>query len=125
MKEQVKKYFWKPEHGTRSYMKPDIVIQKDNNKCVVLDTKWKNLNGYNPSPEDLRQMYVYHQYFDAKKVALIYPGENPFIAGHYLDPKTQDKTNIECSTIFLSANPNIKEWQKSIHTSILDWSKTS
>lgn len=123
VKEQVKKYFWKPARGIRSHMKPDIVLTK-NNQNFVLDTKWKNLNGYNPSLEDLRQMYVYHQYFDAGKVALIYPGENPFIVGHYLDPKTQDKTNIECSTIFLSANPNIKEWQKSIQKSITDWSET-
>ena len=36
--------FWKPIVGNNSKIKPDIVINKDKDDCVVLDTKWKNLN---------------------------------------------------------------------------------
>src|SRR5690606_26999948 len=100
---QTSRFFWKPEKGYRSKIKPGIVLTKGNDHSIVLDTKWKNLNGYNPSPDDLRQMYVYHEYFGAKKVALIYPGQETYKAsGIYLDPRTGIESNKECSVLSLS-----------------------
>lgn len=119
---QTSKYFWKPESGYRSKIRPDIVINLDKDNCVVLDTKWKNLNGYNPSPDDLRQMYVYHEYYNAKRVALIYPGTNTSKStGIYLDPKTSKEINKECSVISLTVEPKIREWQKKIYTELESW----
>lgn len=113
---QSSKLFWKPENGYRSTIRPDIVINKDKPDCVVLDTKWKNLNGYNPSPEDLRQMYVYHEYYGAKRVALVYPGEEKDpVKGKYLNSANgNEELDKECSVISISVIPDIKEWQKEI-----------
>lgn len=116
---QTSKFFWKPESGNRSKIRPDIVVNKDKRDCVVLDTKWKNLNGYNPSPDDLRQMYVYHEYYEAKKVALVYPGASQKSCGTYLDPKTSKEIDKECSIISLSVMPKIKEWQEKIYNTVM------
>lgn len=113
VKAQTLKFFWKPENGRRTAMKPDIFIETDNGN-IVLDTKWKNLNGYNPSPDDLRQMYVYHEYFDARKVALVYPG-SPINSksGTYLK-KTGDQDNKICSVVLINVENDIKKWEKEI-----------
>lgn len=123
---QTSKYFWKPESGHRSKMRPDIVVRKDNLNYLVLDTKWKNLNGYNPSPDDLRQMYVYQEYYDVKKVALIYPGEEyNRTSGFYLHPETSEEMENECSIISFSVESNIKQWQKSIYKEFETWMNLS
>jgi 5-methylcytosine-specific restriction enzyme subunit McrC len=122
--QQTPKYFWKPVSGRRTKMKPDIVINQGLNNCAVLDTKWKNLNGHNPSPEDLRQMYVYHEYYRAQKVALVYPGvESGRTSGNYLNPETSTETNKECSIIFLPVESEIKQWQKNICAEFEAWLK--
>ncbi|NCU27861.1 hypothetical protein EOM86_14275 [Candidatus Nomurabacteria bacterium] len=114
------KPFWRPDNGYRSSLEPDIVIHKDG-VTLVLDTKWKNLKGANPDIHDLRQMYVYHDYFDAQKVALVYPGDIPDFSGRFLDPKYATDTNKLCSVMFLKAEGNIKAWQKSIYEQFSDW----
>lgn len=118
---QTSKFFWQPESGYQSKIIPDIVVNKGRDDCVVLDTKWKNLNGYNPSPDDLRQMYVYLQYYNAKRVALIYPGKGSPISGVYLHTKTGRKTDKGCSVISLSVKPDITQWQKDINERFETW----
>ena len=120
--------FWKPETGYHSYMKPDIVINFGCDNCVVLDTKWKNLNGYNPSPEDLRQMYVYHEYYGAKRVALIYPGNvDSHIKGNYKASHNYQDEDRECSVIVVSVPIRqegiaiVKQWKEDIQLKIEKW----
>jgi 5-methylcytosine-specific restriction enzyme subunit McrC len=118
---QTSKYFWKPEKGNRSRMKPDIWIE-NGGESIILDTKWKNLNGYNPSPDDLRQMYVYHEYYNAKKVALVYPGfKNEKRNGLFLHPVSSIPIDKECSVISIEVESNIKKWQESISEQFNDW----
>jgi 5-methylcytosine-specific restriction enzyme subunit McrC len=126
---QTSKHFWKPENGYRSAIKPDILIKDRNGNCMVLDTKWKNLNGYNPSPDDLRQMYVYHEYFGAKKVALIYPGPVSLeTRGAFFPTPFYVQMDKVCSVIMLSlpANPRenmslVRTWQEDIKMKFEDW----
>lgn len=125
---QSTRNFWKPMTGNQSKIKPDIVLNKDSEACVVLDTKWKNLNGYNPSPNDLRQMFVYMKYYGAKKVALVYPGfENTYQSGYYyqhINRSALGLSNEECSIISIQVGEdiNINEWQRTIHDNIYSWS---
>lgn len=119
---QPHKYFWKPDSGLRTGMRADIVIRKADHTVVVLDTKWKNLNGYNPGPDDLRQMYVYHKYYYAEQVALVYPGlESIQRSGTFLHPELGTSTDMKCSIITISVEPNIKIWQKNICKSVEGW----
>jgi 5-methylcytosine-specific restriction enzyme subunit McrC len=64
---QQSKTFWRSKT-----IRPDIVL-KHKNRVVVLDTKWKSLSTINPTVDDLRQMYVYNQYFGSDLSVLIYP----------------------------------------------------
>jgi 5-methylcytosine-specific restriction enzyme subunit McrC len=128
---QMPKYFWRPQlkYGKRMTIRADIVINMEQGKRVVLDTKWKNLDGQNPSPDDLRQMYAYHEYYNAQKVALVYPGSttlnNP---GLFFPTPTYPNMDKECSIIMLSlpkeARDNktlVKTWQEEINSVLNNW----
>jgi len=69
--------FWKTLGSTRR-LKPDIIIKSKSQGNIVIDTKWKNIQNdlAKISVDDLRQMYAYHHYFEAKKCYLLYPGNN-------------------------------------------------
>ena len=53
-------------------LQPDLVVHFRGHRWV-LDTKWKTADQRQPSVEDLRQLYLYAQYFDAPRGALLYP----------------------------------------------------
>ncbi|WP_223605693.1 McrC family protein [Chryseobacterium sp. OSA05B] len=115
VRSQVSKEFWRSETGTKSRMKPDIVLESRDN-TIVLDTKWKNLYDGGPSSEDLRQMYAYHHYYKASKTALIYPGEEEkLIKGKYSpihgDSNISDNT---CGIAFISTHTDVVVWKKNI-----------
>lgn len=64
---QQSKVFW----GNIA-IRPDIVIKKEG-QIYIIDTKWKHINGHKPSTNDLRQMYVYNEFWESKKSLLLYP----------------------------------------------------
>lgn len=68
-------------------LEPDIVLHYGT-KSVVIDTKWKRPKNDYPSPEDLRQVFVYNLYCGSDKAVLLYPGmENQKVhAGMFCSP---------------------------------------
>ena len=89
---------------------------------MVLDTKWKNLNGYNPSSSDLQQMFVYHHYFNAVKTALIYPGTGDAIKGTYFGDDEKINKQMQCYVIPIDIQTgNVRAWQKKIADDIKGW----
>ncbi|MDR2582865.1 MAG: McrC family protein [Fibromonadaceae bacterium] len=117
VKEQVSKLFWESRK-----IKPDIVIKKDN-EYWILDTKWKILddNAKDINDNDLKQMFVYSLYFDAPKVALVYPTgrsyKNDSIKGGF-EKIPNETNNRACDLIFIEVNKDIKVWQEKIASEI-------
>jgi len=128
---QTTKSFWRSfDTGQYSTMRPDIVI-KSSTDCVVLDTKWKNINGSSPSSGDLRQMYVYHKYYKATSVALVYPGTVTVEKkGEFKKIDDSENVNI-CGVITLNINDitagqkPISDWQKVISNEIFKFAFAS
>lgn len=121
--EQAVRNFWKPETGSYSTIRPDIVVNKGQSNCVVIDTKWKNLKGGNPSATDLRQMFVYLEYYNAQRVALAYPGHTySAIKGRFAPLQkvttTQNISDKECHVISIAVETDIKMWQTTIYRNI-------
>lgn len=117
---QISKPFWKPNDGNRISIRPDIVIQTESHEFIVLDTKWKNLDSKPLSTGDLRQMHVYHKYFLAKKVAIVYPGLDINREGIYFEDNGDLSTQI-CGLIGINPTGDLREWQKNIAERIFSW----
>jgi 5-methylcytosine-specific restriction enzyme subunit McrC len=124
VKGQNSKYFWKSINGKRRTIRPDIIVRKEDTNYVI-DTKWKLVNSQ-PSIEDIRQMYAYHHYFKAQKVALLYPGPQEYISGSFINIDNQNNlTNLECGLIFIDFETDINKWQNQIRAYLLKWINTS
>ncbi|WP_417558595.1 McrC family protein, partial [Mesoflavibacter zeaxanthinifaciens] len=55
-------------------IRPDILIKQGDTTKIVIDTKWKRMDGNKPSTNDLRQMYVYNDHWASNCSILLYPG---------------------------------------------------
>lgn len=99
---QDSKLFWRSSKG-RKPIRPDIVVMKEEKCVAVLDTKWKCPDNSSPSDADLKQMYVYHDYWKTDRTALVYPSDSDDVDGHFM----KDKGEIaECSMLFLPIMPD-------------------
>ncbi len=99
---QNSKSFWKLNTSNRfKTIRPDIIVE-DGSKTVVLDTKWKIPDKNIPDDSDLKQMFVYNEYWNSQNTILLYPNatftEEPiFIEGAFAKKpiKVNDSTNAE------------------------------
>jgi 5-methylcytosine-specific restriction enzyme subunit McrC len=89
---QTSKTFWETKT-----VRPDIFLHKKDKPNIIVDTKWKIPKENTPSDEDLKQMFVYHLYFEADTTILLYPnnGVNKAISGKYKGDY-KDKTLKMC-----------------------------
>lgn len=65
--------------GPKFKLRPDILVREPNGRTLVLDTKWKRLDGtdrrgnYGIEQADLYQLFAYGKKYDAARLFLIYP----------------------------------------------------
>lgn len=75
IRSQNSRQFWKlnSSNGYKT-VRPDIVIHNQTNDTkVILDTKWKIPENNIPADADLKQMFVYNEYWNGKNALLFYP----------------------------------------------------
>ncbi|MEY3249564.1 MAG: hypothetical protein RL742_1607, partial [Bacteroidota bacterium] len=74
IQQQARKVFWVlNETGQQKIIKPDIVLTDPQRNNIIIDTKWKTPEGFVPSDEDLKQVFVYNDYWKAEYGFLVYP----------------------------------------------------
>jgi len=105
-------------------IRPDIVIEKDEMKFII-DTKWKNISCSKPSTHDLRQMYVYNDYWKSDKAMLLYPSNKtdfssfvPFQSHHVHDYILENKEKLKQHECCLGRVSIFKEDKDSLNDEI-------
>jgi len=96
-------------------IRPDIVVTKKD-KVFVIDTKWKNIQNYKPSTQDLRQMYVYNDYWESVQSMLLYPATKTIVP----DFKNFKARDHQCAVGRLNIIENGK-LNAEIGKEILEW----
>ena len=95
---QDPKSFWQSSKGS-STIRSDIVVMNGDECVAVLDTKWKCPDTTKPADADLKQMYVYHDYWNTNRTALVYPGDSADVKGHFIKEETEPA--VGCGMLFL------------------------
>ncbi|NVK66505.1 MAG: restriction endonuclease [Flavobacteriales bacterium] len=92
-------------YGSSRTIRPDIVLRKGeggDEEVFVIDTKWKRPINRNASIEDLRQMYTYGRFWNARKLMLIYPGDHASSDFNFYHNLELDGRRHECKSAFVS-----------------------
>ncbi|MBN2891400.1 MAG: hypothetical protein JXL97_06010 [Bacteroidales bacterium] len=109
---QTAKQFW-----NYRLLKPDILLIKDEEKYII-DTKWKNVRNKEVSTEDLRQVFAYNEFWNAKKGMLLYPDINNVsdFEGEYKNKKD----NHFCKVGFIKVEQNNEKFAEMIINKIIE-----
>ena len=73
---QNQKKFWNSRR-----IRPDLVLNWEDGRCVVIDTKWKLIDDFRPADTDLKQMYAYNMYWQTRRLHPI-PLFSIFVLSH-------------------------------------------
>jgi len=105
IKSQNSKRFWKSSSCNYSKtIRPDIVVHNLlNDKKIVLDTKWKLPENNIPADTDLKQMFVYNEYWDGFNAILVYPNafytEDPVYHEGKFEKKEKSTATHNCGIL--------------------------
>lgn len=98
VKAQETRILWQ-SNGRKKTIRPDIVLRKNNDCRRIIDTKWKCPKDDLPSDADLKQMYVYHKYWNTNKTVLLYPSWDR--NRHMLSGKFANDNGLKCCMVFM------------------------
>jgi 5-methylcytosine-specific restriction enzyme subunit McrC len=100
IKAQNFRRFWHLKDSCKyKTIRPDIIVQdRITGKTLVLDTKWKLPENNIPADVDLKQMFVYNEYWQGYNAMLVYPhavytSEPLFFQGFYTPWKEQERVH--------------------------------
>lgn len=84
---QKVKTFWSLTNSQkRKTVRPDIVIENINTKTsAIIDTKWKLPDNNVPADSDLKQMFIYNEYWNGRNAILLYPKAEFSDKPYYID----------------------------------------
>lgn len=108
VKKQNRRPFWHSNlSGRAKIIKPDILISDcESDKVVVIDTKWKQPENNSLHDADLKQMFVYNDYWQSRNAYLLYPNQvhtaKPIHIEGYFSRRTQGELPNRCGIIRLS-----------------------
>ncbi|MNY43782.1 McrBC 5-methylcytosine restriction system component [compost metagenome] len=72
------------------------MVKKNDKVVLIIDTKWKNIDQSLPSTHDLRQMYVYNEYWQSTKSLLLYPSNDIHLKDFKSFEKIEEKEHHQC-----------------------------
>ncbi|KAA9022925.1 McrC family protein [Niallia endozanthoxylica] len=89
-------------------LRPDLVITRDDQSTVILDTKWKSLinnprQNYGISQADMYQMYAYSRKYNTSEIWLLYPinGEMQYAEISFVSYNNNDKVETKVRVFFI------------------------
>ncbi|HHF51466.1 MAG TPA: restriction endonuclease, partial [Candidatus Aminicenantes bacterium] len=112
------KTFWKMGRSNRKKtIRPDIVITAPQ-KTIIIDTKWKIPENNIPDDGDLKQMFVYNEYWSGDEAVLVYPDaafyKKPVFYEGYFAGKNDEENLHGCGILKVS----VLDKEKKLDTAI-------
>lgn len=92
---QDRGYYLFDEPTRKFALRPDIVVECEDNRKIIMDTKWKRLYNneranYGISQADMYQMYAYAKKYDTSEVWLLYPINDEMRENDRISFKSED-----------------------------------